>query len=168
LSSKLEVEYNRYERDLVRTLVLGLGNPILSDDSIGLLVARELKDRITEEGIDVEETSLAGLRLLDILAGYDKAIIVDAIDTAQGPPGQVYRLSPETFDDAKHLSSVHDVNFATALDLGRRMQMELPEDMVIFGVAVADTATFSEECTPEVERAIPVCVDMIIEELGGH
>ena len=152
----------------MRTLVLGLGNPILCDDSIGLLVARELKGRITEEGIDVEETSLAGLRLLDILAGYDKAIIVDAIETVEGSPGQVCRLSPETFDDAKHLSSVHDVNFATALDLGHRMQMELPEDMVIFGVAVADTATFSEECTPEVKRAVPVCVDMILEELGGH
>ncbi len=149
----------------MRTLILGLGNPILSDDSVGLLVASELKSRIDNSDVTVEETSLAGLRLLDILSGYDRAFIVDAVEMAGYRPGEVLQLSPEAFDEARHLSSVHDVNFATALDLGRRLEMDLPREMVIFGIAIEDAGTFGEECTPEVREAVPICVNMIMERL---
>lgn len=152
----------------MKTLVLGLGNPILCDDAVGLRVARELRSRLNREDVDVEETSLAGLGLLDILSGYDRVVIIDAIETEQGEPGRVYRLGPGAFDDAKHLCSLHEMNFATALDVGRRLGVDLPQQIIVFAVGVSDTATFSEECTPRVRQAIPVCTEMILRELDEN
>ena len=75
-----------------RTLVLGLGNPILSDDGIGCHVALALKEKLKEPEVDVLEASIAGLDFLDLLAHYDRAIIIDAIQTREGTPGQIYRF----------------------------------------------------------------------------
>jgi hydrogenase maturation protease len=153
----------------MKTLILGLGNPILSDDGVGLRVAGELKGRLDQQEATVMETSMAGLSLLDALAGYDKAIIIDAIQTVEGKAGQIYRLDPETFNATRHTASPHDVNFATALELGHRLGLALPQQIVIFAIEVADASTFSEECTPDVNRAIPGCVETVIGELnGGH
>jgi len=151
----------------MKTLVLGLGNPILSDDGVGIHVARALEGRLNQQEVTVEETSMAGLSLLDLLADYDRAIIVDAIQTRQGKVGQVYRLELEAFDTTQHASTPHDVNFATALELGNRLGLTLPRQIDIFAIEVADVSTFSEECTPEVRRAIPVCVEKVIQELKG-
>ncbi len=113
------------------------------------------------------ETSLAGLSLLDLLAGYDRAIIIDAIQTVGGKAGQIYRLDSEVLDVTRHAASARDVNLATALELGNRLELALPQQIVIFAIEVADACTFSEECTPKVRQAISVCVEMMIQELNG-
>jgi len=151
----------------MKTLILGLGNPILGDDGVGFRVAEELKGRLGQQEVTVMETSMAGLSLLELLAGYDRAIIVDAIQTVEGKAGQIYRLDPEAFAVTRHAASPHDVNFATALELGNRLGLALPQQIVIFGIEVADASTFSEECTPEVRQAIPICIEMITQELNG-
>jgi hydrogenase maturation protease len=152
----------------MRTLILGLGNPILSDDGIGNRIAQELGNRISSQDITVEETSLSGLSLLDLLVGYDRAIIVDAIKTTNGKAGQIYRLTAEAFNDTRHASSVHDVNFATALELGHKIGMPMPGQIIIYAIEVSNTSNFSEEFTPEVKKAIPRCVKMIFKELNGN
>jgi len=153
----------------MRILILGLGNPILSDDGVGNRIAQELEGKLSQrQGVTVQETSMSGLSLIDLLAGYDKAIIVDAIRTAEGKPGEIYRLSPDAFNNTRHASSPHDVNFATALELGNRLGMALPKEIVVYAIQAADTSTFSEKFTPEVAKAIPVCVKMIIKELKGN
>ncbi len=152
----------------MKTLVLGLGNPILTDDGVGHLVAKEIRDRVDRREVTIIETSLAGLGLLDLLAGYDKAIIIDSIQTVGGKAGQVYRLESGALNATRHCISTHDVNLATALELGNRLGMPLPRQIDIFAIEVADTSTFSEECTPKVREAIPVCVEMVIRELNGE
>ena len=150
-----------------KTLILGMGNSLLSDDGVGLRVAAELEGRLDPQKVTVMETSMAGLDLLDLLAGYDRAILIDAIQTVEGKAGQIYRLDPEAFDVTRHAASPHDVNFATALELGKRLGLALPQQIVIFAIEVADASTFSEECTHQVRQAIPLCVEMIIRELNG-
>ncbi|MFH1169887.1 MAG: hydrogenase maturation protease [Chloroflexota bacterium] len=105
------------------------------------------------------------MELLDMLVGYDKAIIVDAIQTEAGRPGQIYRLDPRVLDITRHVSSLHDVNFATALELGRRLGLALPREIIIYAIEAADVTSFSEECTPELKMAVPACVEMIAREL---
>lgn len=151
----------------MKTLVLGLGNPILSDDGVGFLVAQELEGRIDQGEVTVMDTSLANLDVLELLSGYDKAIIVDAIQTSQGQVGQIHRLYPEELVTTRHAASPHDVNLANSIEVGRRVGLQLPREILIFAIEVADVETFSESCTPEVNRAVPVCVDMIIDELNG-
>jgi len=150
----------------MKTLILGLGNPILSDDGVGNRVAQELENRLARPEVTVMETSMAGLSLLDFWAGYDKAIIIDAIQLADGEAGQIYRLAPNMFDATRHVASPHDVNFATALELGKRLGIDMPKEITIFAIQVADTSTFSEEFTPEVKEAIPICIKMVIQELN--
>lgn len=151
----------------MKTLILGLGNSILTDDGVGPKIARELEGRLDQKEVTVMEGSLGGLRLLDMLVGYDRAIIIDAIETVDGKAGQIYRLDVAALDATRHAASPHDVNFATALELGKQLNMTLPQKIDIFAVEVTDTSTFSEKCTPEVQAAIPRCVEMIIRELEG-
>jgi hydrogenase maturation protease len=149
-----------------KTLVLGLGNPILSDDGVGLGVARELEKRLEPQEATVIEASLGGLNLLDLLVGYERVIIIDAIKTEGGRPGQVHRLDPSLLRTTRYSSSVHDVDLVTALELGKKLKMAVPSKIDIFAIEVADTERFSEQCTPAVAAAIPICTGMILRELG--
>ena len=151
----------------MKTLILGLGNPILSDDGVGFHVARACDGKFDQKEVTVEETSMAGLNLLDLLTDYDRAILIDSIQTARGQAGQIYRLDPRAFDATRHAASPHDINFATALELGNRLGLRLPQQIVVFAIEAADVSTFSEACTSEVRRAVAVCVDMIAQELRG-
>ncbi len=150
----------------MKTLVLGLGNPILSDDSVGFRVVQGLKDKFSRPGLTLMESSASGLGLLDLITGYDKVIFIDAIQTEGGQAGKIYRLNTENLGDTRRLGSTHGINLATALELGKRLGVALPQDIIIFAVEVVDVTNFSEKCTPEVEKAIPLAVSMIAEELG--
>jgi hydrogenase maturation protease len=149
----------------MKTLVLGLGNPILSDDGAGIRVAQEVDNQLNDPQITVAETSEAGLSLLDSIVGYDQVIIIDVIQTKEGRAGQIYRMEPEDFSFAKHFSSPHQVNLVTALELGKMLDLAMPQKITIFAVEAKDISTFSEKCTPEVEQAIPKLVKMVLEEL---
>ncbi len=149
----------------MKTLVLGLGNPILCDDGLGIKAAREIARQVNSPQITVAETSQAGFNVLDLIVGYDELILIDTIQTRNGKPGQVYRLEPQTFSHAKHFSSPHQINLATVLELGKILNLAMPEKVVILAVEAKDVSTFSEHCTPEVEKAIPQVVRMVLQEL---
>ena len=151
----------------MKTLVLGLGNPILGDDSVGFRVIQELRAKFSRPDLTLMESSASGLTLLDLITGYDKVIIIDAIQTEGGHAGKIYRLNTENLSDTRHLGSPHSINLATALELGKKLGIALPQEIIILAIEVVDVTTFSEKCTPEVEKAIPLAVSMIAEELGG-
>lgn len=142
-----------------------MGNPLLCDDGVGLRVAAELKDRVNQSDVTIMETGIAGLALLDLLVDYDRAIIVDAIQTIGGKAGQIYRLDTKAFDAARHTVSPHDIDFTTALEFGKKLGLSLPQKIVIFAIEALDVHTFIEECTSQVQKAIPACVEMILQEL---
>ena len=151
----------------MKTLVLGLGNPILSDDGVGIRVAHEVGNQLNNPHVTVAETSAAGLSLLDSIVGYDKVIIIDAVQTREGHAGQIYRMGLQDFSSAKHFSSPHQINLVTALELGKMLDLAMPQEITIFAVEAKDITNFSEKCTPEVERAIPEAVKMVMEDLTG-
>lgn len=155
----------------MKVLVLGIGNPILTDDAVGILVVRQLHNI----DADVEEASVGGLALLDFILGYDKVIIVDAVKGAGqnkgqreskrekgSKPGTVSILKENEITRALHASCTHDVSFSEAIELGKRLfPEEMPSEIVIVGIEVQDTETFSETPTPPVERAIPEAVAQV-------
>ena len=146
----------------MKTLILGLGNPILSDDGVGIKIARGIKERRPE--VEVVETCEAGIALLDHIAGYDKLVIIDSIKTGQGKPGELYKVKPEGFKPATDLSLSHGVDIATAFEVGERLGCGMPQAVSIYAVEVKDNLTFAEECTEEVEKTIPLITKQIIEE----
>ena len=62
-----------------KTQILGLGNTYLGDDAVGIHVIRELRPVVEPLGIDVVEAELGGFELAEILGGYGRAKIVDAV-----------------------------------------------------------------------------------------
>ncbi len=149
----------------MRTLVLGVGNPILSDDGVGIHAARLLKE-MRLPGVDVEELAASGLELLDLVLGYDKVIIIDAIQTKGGTPGETRVLAEKDFERAVHGSSPHGINIATALALGRRIVPErMPKEVIFFAVEAEDLVDVNERLTARVEAALPEIVRKVEDEI---
>jgi hydrogenase maturation protease len=149
----------------VKTLVIGFGNPILCDDGVGNQIARSLSGRVKRPDVTVIETSSAGIDIVDLISGYDKVIIIDAIITGKSKPGTIHRISPSELNSTLHSISLHDLSLGEAIELGKRLGLSMPEHFIIFGIEVQNIGTFSETCTVEVESAIPGCTDLILQEL---
>ena len=153
---------------MMKTLVLGIGNPILRDDGIGIYVARAAEAAYDKDDVDFCEASVGGLRLLNVINGYERVIMVDAIMMRDGRPGDIYRMGPNELCASLHADCSHDMSLPVALALGRELGMVLPDDenFVILAVQVEDVINFGEECTPKVEAAIPRAVERVLHELG--
>lgn len=152
------------ERPRPRTLIVGVGNPILSDDGVGIHVARKLRD-LGLEGVDVEELPASGLELLDMVLGYDRVVIVDAIVTDKGRPGEFHVLEENAFERTVHGSTPHGINIATALAMGRKIIPEkMPKEVFFVAIEADDIVNVSESMTPPVEAAIPSIVNRIVSE----
>ena len=149
-----------------RTLVIGLGNPLVRDDSVGLRVAAEVKQVLGERAdIEVDEEHRGGLRLMERMVGYDRVIVIDAIQTG-APPGTIHRLTLQSLPTQRS-ASAHDVNLPTALAVGRQAGLALPADeqVLLVGIEAEDILTFAEECTPAVRTAIPEAVRLVLDLL---
>lgn len=151
----------------MKTLVIGLGSPLLCDDSVGLKVAQIVRQRLGQYSpVEVLEDVRGGLQLMERLAGCDRAIIVDAIVTGAAP-GTIHQLTPADIPTQRSASR-HDVNLPTALELGRQLGVHLPasENILLVGIEAVDILTFNEECTPEVAAAIPRAVETVLTALS--
>ena len=146
-------------------MIVGLGNPLLTDDAVGMRAAALLAQRLAGTQVDVVSSSWGGMRFIDLLAGYDRAIIIDAIEWRQGPPGTVYRLTPDVAIPTLRAVSYHDVSLGTALALGRSLDIPLPVETVFFAVEAAETRAFGEALTPAVEAALPDVVRRVEAQL---
>jgi len=152
----------------MNTLILGLGNPLVSDDGIGLKVAREVKARLAGRAdVAVEEDYWGGLRLMERMVGYDRAMVIDAVWTGAAP-GTILSLRPDDLPIFKSVSS-HDMDLPAALQLGRQAGLELPDErqIVVVGIEAEDVVTFAAGCTPAVEAAIPRAVEQVVRMLNG-
>ena len=153
---------------VMKTLILGLGNPLITDDSVGLRVAEELKPRLADRtDIEVSEDYWGGLRLMERMVGFDRAIVIDAIQTGAAP-GTIHQLTPDGIP-TQRCASAHDVNLSTALEFGRQAGMRLPENrhIQLVGIEAQDILTFGERCTPSVQAAIPRAVEAVLHILDA-
>jgi len=153
----------------MKTLLIGMGNPILSDDAVGVRLATDFKNRLDgTPGLDVmEECSVGGLNILEIVAGYDRLIVIDSIKTVDGIPGTWYRFDASSLRETMNLNNVHDANFATAMELGRNMGMKVPDDaeIHIWAVEIEDNINFAEKMTPALEEGYEEYCSEILAEI---
>jgi hydrogenase maturation protease len=157
----------------MKTLVIGLGNPILTDDGVGVKVAYAVRDALASAGhndVTVTEASAGGLRLMEMMVGYDRVVLIDALQHADARPGTIRRMTLEelrSISPTQHSTCAHDTSLVTALDLGRQLGLHLPRDFAIYGVGVENVEYFGEEPTPEVARAIPKVTAAVLAELNA-
>jgi hydrogenase maturation protease len=155
-----------------RTIVVGLGNPVLGDDGVGWRVADEVEARLAsargagdEVGpVEVERLGVGGLRLMEFLSGYDAAVLVDAAEFPGRPAGEVRSCPLDELDGhaAGHLDSAHDASLVTALALGRRLGASLPGRIETVTVQIRHTDIFGEELSPEVAAAVPAATAAVM------
>jgi len=144
-----------------RTLVLGLGNDILTDDAVGLWIARQLRQEFLGiPFIEVRETCEMGLALLDHLAGFQQAFIVDSIQTGKADSGVLHELDPSTLARLAG-PTPHFVGVGEVLALGQQLGLEMPRRVRVFAVEVADPFSLGTRLSPSVEEAFPAILDRI-------
>lgn len=148
---------------MTRTIVIGLGNSILTDDGVGIHAARLILKHIPE-GITVTEVHAGGLRLMDAMAGYDRAIIIDAMQSGQ-EPGTIQRFTPADMHATRNVTSTHDTSLATALEMARMLGMHVPTDVTIWGIEARDAVNFGEELSAEVRAAMERVVRDVMDEI---
>ena len=152
----------------MRMLIIGLGNPLVTDDSVGLRVAAELRTRLAGRlDVEVAEDYWGGLRLMEQMVGYDRVIVIDAICSG-APPGTIHHLAPGDMPTQRSASS-HDMTLPTALEFGRRAGLNLPKDdaILLVGIEAFDILNFGETCTPAVAAAAPRAVAEVLAALDS-
>jgi len=153
----------------LKTLVIGLGNPILSDDGVGVRVAEDVRSLLPKDTeIKVTEVSVGGLTLMESMIGFDRVILIDAIQLASNKPGQIHRMSLQDLQEispTQHSASPHDTNLITALEMGQRIGLKLPTEIIIFAIEVENVIDFGEELTPAVAAALPEATTAVLEVL---
>lgn len=144
------------------TIVVGLGNTLLGDDGVGIFAARRLSETVAESA-DIAEAENAGFDIIEILQGYHRAIIIDSIKLDGVEPGTVIKLRTDDIKTTPRLASFHDIDLVTALQLGRKLGLEMPREVIIYAVQGRDVLTMREGCLSEVEGIIP----KLVEEVRG-
>ncbi|HPI92958.1 MAG TPA: hydrogenase maturation protease [Deltaproteobacteria bacterium] len=148
----------------MKTLVLGMGNPILGDDGIGLVVARALEGKAADSV--VATSTMIGLDLMDIMTGYDRVFVIDAMCTREGEPGEVRRISPEGGPGTMHLFTSHGLHFFEIIDLGRSCGIDMPEIGAVYGIEIGDAVCFDEELSDGLKDKLDGIVEIILRDMG--
>ena len=147
-------------------LVLGLGNDVLSDDGVGLRAARRVAE-IAAGRADHAEACVATIDLLSVLSGYERVIVVDAYVDAAVPPGTPVRTTLEDLPRSFGYRSPHTMSFHEMMDVGTRLGLPMPREIVIHGLSVEDPWTVGERFTPAVEKAWPAWASAIARQEFG-
>ncbi|MBK9138065.1 MAG: hydrogenase maturation protease [Verrucomicrobia bacterium] len=143
-------------------LILGLGNDILTDDAVGLAVARAVRERLQDaQTVRVVDTEEMGLSLLDFIAGHRELIIVDAIQTGKAPPGTVHEMDGDALCLLPRISP-HFLGIGEILTLGRQLGLTMPGRVKIFAIEVADPFTLGTSMTAPVALAVPEVVNRVV------
>jgi hydrogenase maturation protease len=152
----------------MKTLIVGLGNPLLSDDGVGWRVAEALRAQMADPEVEVDCLAGGGLSLMERLVGCDRAILIDAITTGRAPQGTVSCFDLEALPDpvSGHLSSTHDTSLKAALRLGAQLGLALPGQVRVVAIESERVYDFSEELTPPVLAAVPQAVQAVLDALS--
>ena len=152
---------------MTKTIIIGLGNPILGDDGVGWVVAEEIKQQLgARTDVDVMCLSLGGLSLMEQLIGYVQAILVDSFKSDE-PSGTVLVMNLNDLPNfsAQHTTNIHDLSLQNALEMGRKLGAELPRRVMVVGITAENVSDFSEELSPEVQSAVPIARQAVLSAL---
>lgn len=170
----------------MKTLLVGLGNPILGDDGVGWRVVESIQQKFQSEAryrlpyrrtdsktiehlcpVEFEYLSLGGLSLMENILGYDHVIIVDSMETGQKPVGSVAVFPLEALPDpmAGHSASIHDATLMTALRTAELLGADIPRKVDIVAIEAENVYDFTEELSRPVAAAVPLAAEKVMELL---
>lgn len=147
--------------------IVGVGNPIMSDDGVGPTVIQRLEDSPVGSGDDIRlvDAGTTGFLALEAMSGAERAIVVDAVETGASP-GTIkqYRCVDGSFETEIPEMTMHDVSFTEAMVAGRPVY-DLPEEILILGVEPADLS-IGDELSEAADDAATELVEVLTENIG--
>ncbi len=146
-----------------RVIVLGVGNLLLSDEGVGVHVAKKLMEMELPPGVQVVEGGTDGFRLMNVVTEADRLIIVDAVKGGEAP-GSIYRFDIKdapTYPDA-YKTSVHQIGILEVVHLSELVG-KTPETTII-GVEPR-SLDLGMELSPEVEATLPRIIEIVFQEI---
>ena len=152
-----------------KTAIVGLGNPSHGDDGVGPVVARHVCDLLRgKANVDFFEHSASAFGLVERLIGYQRAVIVDALIGMQAEVGTVSQVEIQEPSRCSFLS-FHTAGFHDILTLARMVGLEVPSTIVVYGIAIKEPETFSENLSAGLTARLPQIVKAVAaEELLGQ
>ena len=148
-----------------RITVMGLGNPLMRDEGVGVRVAEVLMETFDfPEHVTVLDASTMGMSILNLFQDADYMLVVDAIDGTGEEPGTVVRLAPEDIAPNQVLHSLHDIRFVDVLQAAELMGSPVVGECI--AVQVKDMSEMSIGLTPAVEAAVPAAVAAVLAVLA--
>ena len=144
----------------MRTLVIGVGNLLRTDDGVGIHVIKALEE--LHLGIDTLDAAMGSVEILDAMRGYDGVVIVDAIETG-AEPGTIFRVNLTRGEEPPVVAHSHGTDLITTLQLGRQLYgEEMPREIILLAVEAEDTTTIGDDPTPMVRAAIQKTIKTIL------
>jgi hydrogenase maturation protease len=151
------------ENNLRKTLLIGVGNEYRSDDGVGLMVVRAIREKQLSSVI-VKEESGEGAALMEAWQGFQNVIVVDAVSSG-AKPGTVFRIDAHTETVPKKFFhySTHAFSVSEAIELARAMNI-LPTKLAVYGIE-GNNFTAGTAVSVLVQQAAHKIIDQIVKEL---
>ena len=146
-----------------QTLILGIGNVLMSDEGVGVHVIRHLESRALPEGVECFDGGTGSFHLLDPMQSAERVILVDAA-LDDSPPGTVRRLEPKFSSDYPRTLTAHDIGLKDLLDAYYLMGRS--PNVTLFAVSIDPNQEMSLDLTPEVAAAVPRIAESILKEVN--
>lgn len=150
-------------------IILGMGNGLFGDDGAGIVAAEILREHLTEfPEVVLETTSWGGFRIIDLFEGFSSAIVIDAIQTGKKPLGFIHQFSHADLINSVRMVSFHDINFATAIEFAKSLNINMPTDITVYAIEIEQVNEFSEGLTSIIQQSVEDCVHLIINRLSDE
>jgi hydrogenase maturation protease len=146
-------------------IVLGLGNPLMSDEGIGVRIVERLQKQASKfPDVEFIDAGTGGMNVLHLIANRKKAIIVDCALMGQ-LAGTIRKFTPDDVKSVKQVShfSLHDVDILKVLELSKQLE-ECPPEVIIFGVEPAKVE-LGDTLSPILTARMGEYVDLIAESV---
>jgi hydrogenase maturation protease len=153
-------------------LVIGIGNPLLSDDGVGLQLLEKIDEKFDHDSVEFIDGGTQGIALLGRLENRQAIIFLDAV-SLDAKPGTVHYLSKEEVlsIDSKQ-TTAHEGN-ATQILKTALLTGDLPKNISVIGIEPEKLKTdigLSETVTnalPEALELIENTINKILKEIAN-
>ncbi|PCH74162.1 MAG: hydrogenase maturation protease [Flavobacteriaceae bacterium] len=153
----------------MKTAIMGFGNPVRSDDAIGIYIIEQLKEKIGKtDSISIFDMGTAAFEVLFALKGHQKIIMVDAVINSKEPVGTLFKVPAQEVMQAPEdnpMLFLHSMKWNQALSYSKKiLQDEYPDDIQVYLIAVENTR-LEVELSEKVQEAGDKVVALILKDL---
>ncbi|MEP7374249.1 MAG: hydrogenase maturation protease [Chitinophagaceae bacterium] len=154
----------------LKTAILGFGNPVRSDDAIGVYVVNELQKQLQHrDEIMVFDMGTSAFETLFKLKGHQRIIIIDGVINSGEPDGTLFCLPASEIKaqiQEDPLVFLHGMKWDQALSYAKKvMADEFPEDKIqVYLVAISEIK-INMELSDTVKAAGDKLIETILHDL---